>query len=99
MEVSGQLHDPAALALGEESPWNPFYERLGGPQSQPECCGGEKSLFPLPGIEPQQSLCRLSYPTPSTWALSHSKRKKTSMYSVLTNTGHKEMFRHHGLKI
>jgi hypothetical protein len=32
LEVSGQLHAPAALPLGK-SPRYPFYRRLGGPQS------------------------------------------------------------------
>jgi hypothetical protein len=33
MEVSGQLHAPAALPP-EKSPRYPFYRRLGGPQSR-----------------------------------------------------------------
>jgi hypothetical protein len=36
MEVSGQLHDPAALPPGREPPprWYPLDKRLGGPQSR-----------------------------------------------------------------
>jgi hypothetical protein len=33
MEVSGQLHTPAALPQGK-SPWYPLDRRLDGPQSQ-----------------------------------------------------------------
>jgi hypothetical protein len=33
MEVSGQLHTPAALPQGK-SPWYPLDRRLGGPQSR-----------------------------------------------------------------
>jgi hypothetical protein len=33
LEVSGQLHAPAALPPGK-SPRYPFYRRLGGPQSR-----------------------------------------------------------------
>jgi hypothetical protein len=33
MEVSGQLHAPAALPPGK-SPWYPLDRRLGGPQSR-----------------------------------------------------------------
>jgi len=33
MEVSGQLHAPAALPPGKE-PWYPLDRRLGGPQSR-----------------------------------------------------------------
>jgi hypothetical protein len=32
MEVSGQLHAPAALLHGK-NPWYPLSRRLGGPQS------------------------------------------------------------------
>jgi len=35
MEVSGQLHAPAALPQGR-STWYPLYRRLGGSQSQSE---------------------------------------------------------------
>jgi hypothetical protein len=45
MEVSGQLHAPAALPPGKGS-------RLGGPQSRSGRGGEEKNSQPPPGIEP-----------------------------------------------
>jgi len=51
MEVSGQLHAPAALLLGN-SPWYPLDRRLGGPQSQSGHGVEEKNSQPPPGIEP-----------------------------------------------
>jgi hypothetical protein len=65
MEVSGQLHAPAALPWGK-SPRYPLDRRLGGPQRGSGRCGEEKNLA-LPGIEPRPyspSLYRLSYPDP-----------------------------------
>jgi hypothetical protein len=50
MEVSGQLHAPAALAQGT-SPWYPLDRRLGGPQSRSGIGGEEKNPQPPPGIE------------------------------------------------
>jgi hypothetical protein len=51
MEISGQLHAPAALPQ-EKSPWDPLGRRLGGPQSQSGRGGEEKYSQPLPGLEP-----------------------------------------------
>jgi hypothetical protein len=51
MEVSGQLHAPAALAQGK-SPWYPLDRRLDGPQSRSGRGGEEKNAQPLPGLEP-----------------------------------------------
>jgi hypothetical protein len=51
MEVSGQLHAPAALPHGK-SPWNPLDKTLGGPQSHSRCGGGKKNSQPLLEIEP-----------------------------------------------
>jgi hypothetical protein len=45
MDVSRQLHGPAAL------PWYPLNGRLSGPQSQ-SGRGVEKNSQPLPGLEP-----------------------------------------------
>jgi hypothetical protein len=42
MEVSGQLHVPAALPP-RKGPLDPFYRRLGGPQSQSGRSGEEKN--------------------------------------------------------
>jgi hypothetical protein len=51
MEVSGQLHVPAALPQGK-SPWFPLDRRMGGPQSRSKHDDEEKnSQLPL-GIEP-----------------------------------------------
>jgi hypothetical protein len=50
MEVSGQLHAPAALPQGK-SPWYPLYRRLGGPQIR-SGRGEEKNSQSPPGIEP-----------------------------------------------
>jgi len=52
MEMSGELHDPAALSPRKEPPWCPFYRRLGGLQSRSGRCGEGKNSEPLPGIEP-----------------------------------------------
>jgi hypothetical protein len=49
MEVSGQLHDPAALPHGK-SPWYPLDRRLSGPQSR-SGRGGEENSQPLLGLE------------------------------------------------
>jgi hypothetical protein len=51
MEVSGQLHDPAALSQGKSPPYS-FKRRLDGHQSRSGYGGGEKNSQPLPGLEP-----------------------------------------------
>jgi hypothetical protein len=51
MEVSGQLHAPAALLPGKK-PWYPLDARLGGPQSMSGRGGEEKNSQLLPGLEP-----------------------------------------------
>jgi hypothetical protein len=48
MEVSGQLHAPAALPPRE---WHLLDMRLGGPQSRSGRCSEEKNSHPLPGLE------------------------------------------------
>jgi hypothetical protein len=50
MDVSGQLHAPAALPQGK-SPWYPLDRKLGGPQSWSGHNGEEKNSDPLPGLE------------------------------------------------
>jgi hypothetical protein len=52
MEVSGQLHNPAALPQGK-SPCYQLGRRLGGPQSGSGRGGLEKNSQPTPGTEPQ----------------------------------------------
>jgi hypothetical protein len=54
MEVSGQLHTLATLPWGK-SLRHPLDRRLGGPHGQSGCCGVEKNLLPLLGIEPRPS--------------------------------------------
>jgi hypothetical protein len=51
MEVSCQLHTPAALPQGK-STWYPLDRRLGGPQSRSGRNGDEKNSQPLPELEP-----------------------------------------------
>jgi hypothetical protein len=51
MEVSGQLHTPAALPPGKD-PLYPLDRRLGGPQSRSGRGVLEKNSQPPPGIEP-----------------------------------------------
>jgi hypothetical protein len=51
MEVSGQLHSPAALPPEKETPY-PLDRRLGEPQSRSGRGGEEKNSQPPPGIEP-----------------------------------------------
>jgi hypothetical protein len=51
MEVSGQLHAPAALLPGKE-PWYPLDRRLGGAQSRSGRGAEEKNSQRPPGIEP-----------------------------------------------
>jgi hypothetical protein len=46
VEVSGQLHAPAALSPGNK-PRYPFYMRLGGSQSRSGRHGGQKILYPI----------------------------------------------------
>jgi hypothetical protein len=51
MEVSGQLHAPAALPLGKE-PWYTLDMGLGRPQSRYGHGNEEKNSQPPPGLEP-----------------------------------------------
>jgi hypothetical protein len=51
MEMSGQLHAPAALLPGKE-PLVPLDRRLGGSQGRYGHSGEEKNSKPLPGLEP-----------------------------------------------
>jgi hypothetical protein len=65
MEVSGQIHAPAAL-FPEKSPWYPLDRMLGGLQSRSGHGSEEKNSQPPPGIEPYH----LDHPTRSS-ALYH----------------------------
>jgi hypothetical protein len=51
MEVSGQLHAPAALPQGK-SLWYPLDRRLSGLQRRSRNGGEDKNCQPLPGLEP-----------------------------------------------
>jgi hypothetical protein len=57
MEVSVQLHAPAALPAGNSHQY-PLHRRLGGPQTRAGRCEEEKNLLAVPVTEPQ-FLCRL----------------------------------------
>jgi hypothetical protein len=65
MEVSGQLHAPAALPPGKE-PQYTLDTRLSGPQSLSGHGGEEKNSQPLPGLELARSppLYHWAIPTP-----------------------------------
>jgi hypothetical protein len=67
MEVSGQLHAPAALPPGERAPGTVLDRGLGGPQSRSGRRGEEKKTSPYRQSNPGRlvrspSLYRLSYP-------------------------------------
>jgi hypothetical protein len=51
MEVSGQLHVPAALSPGK-SPWYPLSRRLGESQNRSGRGVEEKNSQPLQGLKP-----------------------------------------------
>jgi hypothetical protein len=53
MEVSGQLHAPAALPPGK-SPRYPFYRRLGGPQIK-RCTQGNENAEIFPSVHRMQN--------------------------------------------
>jgi hypothetical protein len=55
MEVSGQLHAPAALPQGKESYQYPSDRRLGGARSLSGHGVEEKNSQPPPGFEPRSS--------------------------------------------
>jgi hypothetical protein len=67
-----RLWDPPNLSAYPQgkNPSYPMDRKVGGPQRQSGLYGEEKSLLPLPGIEPQ-SLYPLSYPC------SHSHRRSS----------------------
>jgi hypothetical protein len=52
MEVSGQLHSPAALPPREKGPCYPLNRRLGGSQSRSGRGTEEKNSQPVTGLEP-----------------------------------------------
>jgi hypothetical protein len=52
MEVSGQLHDPAALPQRKQ-PQHPLFTRLCKPQSRSGRYGEERNILPLLRIEPR----------------------------------------------
>jgi len=60
MEVSDQIHAPAALTLGK-SPLFPLNRRLDGPQSRSGCDGKERKSFHWPCREsnPGRPACSL----------------------------------------
>jgi hypothetical protein len=88
MEVSGQLHEPAALPSGKELLLR-MHRRVGGPQSRSGRDDEEKNSQPLPGFElsimqpiAQRCTTELSYinsmeQRPSWEANSHSANQET----------------------
>jgi hypothetical protein len=58
MEVSGQLHVPAALSQGK-SPWYPLDRRLGGPQSLSRRGGEEKNSQPRRESNPRTPIVQI----------------------------------------
>jgi hypothetical protein len=76
MEVSGQLHAPAAFPPGK-NPLVPLYRRLGGPQSRSGRCGEEKNSQPLPGFEPLLyiSVCE-------TWCLALREERRLRVFQT-----------------
>jgi hypothetical protein len=52
MEVSGQLHSPAALPLQGKISWYPLDRMVDGTQSLYGRGGEEKNSHALPGFEP-----------------------------------------------
>jgi hypothetical protein len=61
MEVSAQLQEQTAFLPGNGSRY-PLNGKLGGYQGRLGCCGEEKYLRPLPGIEPRLLGRRASSP-------------------------------------
>jgi hypothetical protein len=57
MEMSGQLHAPAALFQKMRFHY-PLDWRLGGPQSRSERCKVQENLLPLPTAEPRPAARR-----------------------------------------
>jgi hypothetical protein len=56
MEMSGQLNARVLLYYGAKSPRYPLERRFGGPQRRCNSCGEQRSVLPLPGIEPDSSV-------------------------------------------
>jgi len=71
MEVSGQLHAPAALPQGK-SLWYPLHRWLGGPQSQLGCSSVEINSQPQSGPKlPIIQLIAQHYITELSWLLNN----------------------------
>jgi hypothetical protein len=75
MEVSGQLHVPAALLPGKHAPV-PSDRKIGGPQSRSGCRGVEKNISPRGNRIPafQRVICRCIDWVTSTEASLQSRR-------------------------
>jgi hypothetical protein len=85
MEVSGQLHAPAADSQGK-SPWYPLDTRLGGTKSRSGRGGEEKNSQPPSGIELQNTdRPARSLPTELSRLLRPSDA--SSVMTVLRNVG------------
>jgi hypothetical protein len=79
MEVSGQLHAPAALPSRKVPPVPSEY-KAGWAQSQSGLCREEKTFFPLPEIKTRTS-------SPSMSIIRYCKVHKFSATGSISNLG------------
>jgi hypothetical protein len=68
MEVSGQIHAPAALPPGK-SPWYSLDRRLGGPQSRSGHGGDEKNSQARRESNPRTPIAQLVAQRYTDWAI------------------------------
>jgi hypothetical protein len=95
MEVSGQLHAPAALPPGERVAVTHWIRRLGGPHRRTGCCWEEKSLpcreSNRNSSAPQPVARRYTHwviPAPSKWKFPHTLiTRGDAIYVIWINTG------------
>jgi hypothetical protein len=82
MEVSGQLHAPAAPQ--GKNPWYPLFRRLDGPQSRSGRGSEGKNFQPLPGLEhPINQPVAQRNTTELSWLLPNCRVKvKLSLYQA-----------------
>jgi hypothetical protein len=69
LEVSGQLHAPAALPPRKDTPRYPFYRRLGGPQSRSGRYGEVKIFYPTGTRTPAPLVVQPVASRYSDWAI------------------------------
>jgi hypothetical protein len=87
MEVSDQLHVPAALHQEKQPPPHPLDSRLGERQIPSGYFGEEKNLLPLLGIEPKPSAKPVAIPTELLLLLLIEKLyKKRNLFKTKSKT-------------